>query len=304
MLNKYDYETVKNMFNEKGYILLEKSYKNPKTKMKIKDENGYKYSQTLTNLQKGRHFNRFNKFNPYTIENIQLWLDKNAKGYKIVSNKYLQTHSKLEFKCNEGHLFQMAFADLQQGQRCSKCKYIKNGNRCRSTFRDVNAYVESIGYTLISKAYVNNMQKMDIKCNKCHVFKMSLNKLKRGQRCPYCNGSGGEKIISKYLDENNIAYKKEYSFNDLRDKNYLRFDFAIFVNEELYCLIEFDGEQHFKPKNWGGCNKEEAIEKFEDLKYKDKLKDEYCKENNIKLYRVHYTQVNDIDEILKKIIPR
>ena len=38
-------------------------------------------------------------------------------------------------------------------------------------------------------------------------------------------------------------FKKQYKFNDLRsDKNYpLSFDFAVFKEEELKCLIEYQG---------------------------------------------------------------
>ena len=62
--------------------------------------------------------------------------------------------------------------------------------------------------------------------------------------------SYGEETIEKILNQNNINYKKEYSFKDLKGKSEmfpLRFDFAIFDNENnLSYLIEYDGEQHFK----------------------------------------------------------
>ena len=45
-----------------------------------------------------------------------------------------------------------------------------------------------------------------------------------------CLQSQGEFIIEKLLQENNIYYIKEYSFNDLvgLKGGHLRFDFAIF----------------------------------------------------------------------------
>jgi hypothetical protein len=59
--------------------------------------------------------------------------------------------------------------------------------------------------------------------------------------------SYGEYVIQKLLEENNICFKREYSFNDLLSPKgkKLRFDFAIFENDELQLLIEFDGRQHF-----------------------------------------------------------
>ena len=46
------------------------------------------------------------------------------------------------------------------------------------------------------------------------------------------------------LKDNNIQYIKEYTFKDLISKKggIYRFDFAIFENDKLVKLIEFDGQ--------------------------------------------------------------
>ena len=54
-----------------------------------------------------------------------------------------------------------------------------------------------------------------------------------------CIKSFGEDKISQILLENQINFKKQYTFNDLIDKNKLRFDFAIFQDNKLKCLICF-----------------------------------------------------------------
>lgn len=62
----------------------------------------------------------------------------------------------------------------------------------------------------------------------------------------------------------------------------LRFDFAIIDEEKnLIKLIEYDGSQHFKPSEQFGGQKA-----FEDLQQRDKLKNDYCKINNINLLRI------------------
>lgn len=64
--------------------------------------------------------------------------------------------------------------------------------------------------------------------------------------CGCKKSSNKEKIIEDILKENNIQYKREYVFKDLKSPNngYLRFDFAIFENNSLKYLIEYDGETH------------------------------------------------------------
>lgn len=94
-----------------------------------------------------------------------------------------------------------------------------------------------------------------------------------------CIRSKGELQIEQLLKENNIQYVKEYSFNDLIDVLPLRFDFALFRNDRLIGLIEYQGEQHYNPSN--GFYNETIIEH-------DKMKKEYCQKNNIPLIEIKY----------------
>lgn len=113
-----------------------------------------------------------------------------------------------------------------------------------------------------------------------------------------CIHSSGERQIQKILEENNIFFKKEYSFSDLvnpKTNRRLRFDFAIFeeITNKLLYLIEFDGRQHFTgpEAEWthSSC--------LEDIQYRDNLKNNYCKQNNIILKRIPYTAINTLDLI-------
>lgn len=101
-----------------------------------------------------------------------------------------------------------------------------------------------------------------------------------------CNStSSGENLIEKYLDEHNIKYQREYTFPDLYGNvRQLRFDFGIFnENSELTCLIEYQGEQHFKA-SFG--LKEEDLQR--QIEY-DKKKQDYANKINIPLIIIPYT---------------
>lgn len=107
--------------------------------------------------------------------------------------------------------------------------------------------------------------------------------------CGCIRSSYGEEQIEKILIENNINYCKEYTFSDLHTNNVpLRFDFAIFNKQhQLIQLIEYDGKQHYIPvEKFGG---EKA---FNHMKLNDERKNKYCKEHNIKLVRIPYTNLD------------
>ena len=103
-----------------------------------------------------------------------------------------------------------------------------------------------------------------------------------------CVSSVGETAIKNILNKNNISYKSEYIFSDLKNpktNHHLRFDFAVFNNDKLEYLIEFDGRQHFTgpEADWSHSDS------LEDIQFRDKLKNDYCKEHNIVLKRIPYT---------------
>lgn len=120
-------------------------------------------------------------------------------------------------------------------------------------------------------------------CECGNMTEVASNHLKNGnvQSCGCINTSIGEANIEKLLLDNNIEYKKQISFKDLKNINYLRFDFGIYKNKELIRLIEFDGIQHFKEQNY-------FTHSLIETQNNDKIKNEYCKKNNIPLVRIPY----------------
>lgn len=105
--------------------------------------------------------------------------------------------------------------------------------------------------------------------------------------------STGEMLIKNYLDKHNYSYKTEYMFEELRGigGGILRYDFAIFKNDELCCLIEYDGEQHFSEAGtyFNECGQ---------VQIHDGMKDKYAITNNIPLLRIPYKDAYKAEEIL------
>jgi hypothetical protein len=113
-----------------------------------------------------------------------------------------------------------------------------------------------------------------------------------------CINSLGETKLKQILNTNNIPYKSQVCFNDLRGKNgaYLFFDFAIYdADNNLKCLIEYQGKQHYEPFHF------DSQERFEERQRYDQIKRDYCKSHNIKLIEILYTDYNKLSlEYLKE----
>lgn len=107
--------------------------------------------------------------------------------------------------------------------------------------------------------------------------------------------SKGEMIVKSILENSSYGFIQEYSFPDLKSvkKKPLRFDFAVFKDGALFCLIEVQGEQHY-----------EYIEHFSKTKQKwhmaqenDLRKCRYALMHNIPLYCIPFNVLNTLNNI-------
>ena len=70
-------------------------------------------------------------------------------------------------------------------------------------------------------------------------------------------------------------------------------------------LLEADGEQHYTPEYYVTFNnEEERLEKFKKRQKLDNIKNQYCKDNNIKLIRIPYWEFKNSNylNILKEYL--
>lgn len=128
--------------------------------------------------------------------------------------------------------------------------------------------------------------------NTCDVESYNL-RANLTKSCGCITSSIGELNIEQILLNNNINYKKEYTFDDLKGEKgrSLRFDFGVLQNNILVRLIEFDGEQHYNDYRglWNNIN-DPLIKRQK----RDQEKNEYAKSHNIPLVRIPYWERDHI----------
>ena len=101
--------------------------------------------------------------------------------------------------------------------------------------------------------------------------------------------SRGEIKIEEILQEAGLDFQEEYSFPDLVSNTGrpLRFDFAVFDDDgDIDFLIEYQGIQHYKPKEKFGGMSGLRKQQFNDMK-----KREYCRKHNTDEYIVNYDYI-------------
>ena len=211
---------------------------------------------------------------------------RNKYGLLTVIKEDISKNGKTywQCKCDCGNITSVSVSNLRAGQvkSCGKCV---NKNKFEDLSKRIfgNVLIENKAFTRNKKIYWN------CKCLLCgnnFITRGTNLKSKHTRSCGCTKASLGEMLIEKILKEHNVEYKKEYIFDDFKTKykGVPKFDFAIFEKEKLKYLIEYDGEQHFHSTS--GWNSEECLL---NTTKRDKLKNEYCKRNNIPLIRIPYT---------------
>lgn len=150
--------------------------------------------------------------------------------------------------------------------------------------------------------YTSHKEKVLIICNIHGSFKQLVTNHLRGSCCPRCKNSKGHNLIVQWLKNHNIEFKTEHSFidciNPLTNRK-LKFDVYI---QKHSIVIEYDGEQHFKPVKFHQRMSQEQTQNMLELtQYRDNIKNVYCLNNNIKILRIAYYDKDNIHNILDSI---
>lgn len=218
-------------------------------------------------------------------------IHKNKYDYSLVN--YNGNKRKIIIICSKHGEFKQIPNSHLMGNGCFKCG-IETGNKTKfSTTKEFIKKAKVIHedkYDYVNVKYRHNRERVNIICNKHGEFNQTPSSHLNGSGCPICNESKGEEKIRKFLSKNNIKYIKEKTFDECINKRKLPFDFYI---EDKNLLIEYDGALHFKSVNFFGGE--------EGLRYRqlnDQIKNEFARNNNIKLIRISYNE--DINKILKK----
>lgn len=224
---------------------------------------------------------------------------KKVHGDKYDYSKvdYINNRTKVCIICPEhGEFWQLPTNHLK-GSKCPKCA----GNTIKTTEEFINkSHAVHGGKYIYSKVdYINNHTKVCIICPEHGEFwQLPENHINKLQGCPKCARMFRKKETELY----NIL-KDVFPDDDIIRSYY---NASILGKQEIDIFfpkykigIEFQGEQHFIPIDFGGYGKVRACELFKENQLRDKKKKELCKLNNITL--LYYSNVKQDKFLGKKI---
>ena len=280
------------------FIYLEQ-YINSTTHMLVKCKKcGHEFKQTPKNNFKGRGCPKCASTHKFKTKDdvINDILEENKLFYElydysnVIYNGYNKKINILCKKCNK-EFYQLPTSH-KKGHGCPICNGGVNKDE-KTIISNLMSLHPNLDFS--NSTYIKSDIPINITCNICgFTFKKTPNKLQQGQGCPKCKMSKGEKAIEKFLIENDINYISQYTFDNCKYKRLLPFDFYI---PDFNMCIEFDGEQYYNKFRF-----EKNNDRLKIRQKRDKIKSEFCINENIKLLRIPYFYFYKINEILLNIL--
>lgn len=235
LLKSYDLEII-----EKNFI-----YENNTSSIICLDKNKYKVCVKLNNLLRGKIPAPFHKNNPYTLENIKLFLKNNNPNLILMSESYIDAEKHLKCKCLiDNNIWYASWENLKSGTTCPICSYNYRGDLCRLNLDDIKVRLNKINpnIEIISNIYVNVRTVLTLKCKlDGHIWRSNWNNLFQKHKCPKCSykemDGGYNKTIA---NRNKLKWLKKFClvyiincFND--NENFFKIGLTQRTIKQRFC---------------------------------------------------------------------
>jgi hypothetical protein len=200
----------KEYLNQNGFKLIEDEVFGEKYKIKVIDDDGYKYflpyHNIRCNIREERSFDRFGRANIFCLENVKRWLNISKCKFKLVKDfEYTGVEQKLFLVDTDGYFYSLAFCHLRANVENGKSfNFVDKGNPY--SIDNIVLYLKKLNKTfhlLDGQEYISCEQKLMFHCDICNEddpFLCSWSAILSGTGCHYCSGQK----VGKY---NNFEYK-------------------------------------------------------------------------------------------------
>ena len=287
-------EKCRNLAYEKGGECLSEKFEYYSKPLRFKCKDGHIFERVPNSLYNGTWCLKCSGREAITLDDCIL-LAKTHNG-ECLSTEYIDTHTLMEWKCSEGHIWKSTHCHINKGCWCPKCHHIKLSKIQRLDVSEYHKLAEEFNgkYTDINQTPIVG-ESVEWECENGHRFFSRYNNIKSNKTwCPKCAHPKVKEnicrdIFQKLLGKEFLTVRPKWLKNP-KTGGTLELDGYC---EELKLAFEYDGEFHYK-----NIYTETALQ---DQRYRDMIKEEICKIQGIVLIRIPYFQADFEGYIINKL---
>lgn len=217
-----------------------------------------------------------------TILKFYLWKDnQDSFNFKNIPKK-INSKTLIKGTCTFcGKESEKTIYDYLKNKKCKYC--------AKNVLKTIEEYQAEVGEEYTVLQYNGMSHKNKFKHNLCgFCYQASSTSF----LCPRCKGTKGERKVRAWLLKNNIIFQEQKVF--IINNHKLRVDFYL---PEYNYVIEYNGQQHYKPINFFG-----GETTFKRQQLYDNYKRQYFKNQMLEISYIDYNNINLLlNDLLKNL---
>jgi hypothetical protein len=220
-----------------------------------------------------------------------------SKGGECLSTEYVNSNSKLTWRCSEGHIWDSSFGIISSNYWCKKCSDEANINK--NGLIEAKKYAESRNGECLSNEYLGAKKELTWKCENNHIWKSKyVNVVLSNSWCPQCakyfQSEHKVRNLFNYLFDTEFhSTRPSWNLNPITNKP-LELDG---YSEELKLAFEYQGQHHYEV----GIHNN-TLEDLEYIQFKDKVKKENCVKQGVELLIIDHKKKSNDEDIINYIL--
>lgn len=180
---RHGIEKMQEIARNKGGECLSREYKNRRTDLTWRCQNGHVWKARPGNIVKGGWCRKcFFESQKDTLDDLKQFA--RTKGGKCLAKRYEDTNQRIEWECGSGHKWIARPGQVKHGSWCPHCS-----GTARGTIEEMKEMAEERGGQCVSSKYTNSTTKLLWECEKGHKWKSTPNSVKVGNWCAVCSGT-------------------------------------------------------------------------------------------------------------------
>lgn len=214
MPQRHTYEEVLKEFESRGYVLLEKNYRNNKQLLRYKCNNHPEFEQRIRfndlTMAHGCKYCGRERINEAVNERAKMQIkpidlveqEFKRRGYTFIRESYKGTRYQIQYKCgiHKDKVLKIKFSDLKRGGGCRYCAI----EAMKLSYEEVQKRFAQKGYILLDKEYINNQTPMLYICpNHPDIeTRISVDAITQGHGCTHCAIEASRGKLSAHYNHN------------------------------------------------------------------------------------------------------
>lgn len=175
-----NFQKLKNYIKQKEGKLITEYYENNKQKVEILCKKGHLFKKSVHNIiNSGQWCPKCAKTcrdKEYLYNELKKIVE--SYGGTLLTSNYTLSRDKVRIKCKDGHIFEKIVNNIKSHKQW--CPYCNDTVRDKTwLYNNLSRRVREKGGTLITKEYTRANTKMEILCDRNHLFKRTPYEIKR-----------------------------------------------------------------------------------------------------------------------------